>query len=131
MKSERHISITVAVFAMALLAFALRQVLTEAQWAGPEKFMRLSFWGLNIGLGLMVLSNLFPGGVLQLVDVLNHGYWHARSPAFLNERIVRYIEWARLPGDAIFIVAGVIPALVACGWTYNSVRKSLARGSGA
>jgi nitric oxide reductase subunit B len=114
---------------MALLVFALRQVLTDVQWAGPERFLQISFWGLNIGLALMVLSNLFPGGVLQLVDVLNHGYWHARGPEFLNERIVRYIEWARLPADIIFIVAGVIPALVASGWTIVSMRKSVGRQS--
>jgi nitric oxide reductase subunit B len=29
--------------AMALLAFALRQVLTDAQWARPKKFIRVSF----------------------------------------------------------------------------------------
>jgi nitric oxide reductase subunit B len=115
--------------AMALLVFALRQVLTDTQWATPEKFIRISFWGLNVGLALMVLSNLFPGGVLQLVDVLNHGYWHARGPEFLNERIVRYIEWARLPADTIFIVAGVIPALVASGWTIMSMRKPVGRQS--
>ena len=111
--------------AMALLVFALRQVLTDAQWATPEKFIRTSFWGLNIGLALMVVSNLFPAGVLQLVDVLNHGYWHARSPEFLNEEIVRMIEWARLPADIIFIAAGVLPALFATGWTYKSMTKRL------
>lgn len=115
--------------AMALVVFALRQVLTDAQWQTPEKFIRISFWGLNIGLALMVVSNLFPGGVLQLVDVLNYGYWHARGPEFLNERIVRYIEWARLPADIIFIVAGVVPAVLASGWTYMSVRKSVGRAS--
>jgi len=119
--------------AMALLVFALRQVLTDAQWQRPEKFIRISFWGLNIGLGLMVVSNLFPGGVLQLIDVLNHGYWHARSPEFLNERIVRYIEWARLPADGVFIAAGVIPVVVAVLVGYNSMRQSAAdsRSSGS
>ncbi len=112
--------------AMALLVFALRQVLTDAQWVVPEKFIRISFWGLNIGLALMVVSNLFPGGVLQLVDVLNHGYWHARGPEFLNERIVRYLEWARLPADGVFILAGVIPALLAALWTYKSMRQTAA-----
>lgn len=109
--------------AMALMVFALRQVSSDEQWSGPEKCFRLSFWGLNLGLGLMVVSNLFPGGVLQLVDVLNNGYWHARSPEFLNQRIVRIIEWLRLPGDVVFIGLGVFPALIAVGLTYRSVRK--------
>jgi nitric oxide reductase subunit B len=115
--------------AMALVVFALRQVSTDAQWATAEKFVRVSFWGLNIGLALMVLSNLFPGGVLQLIDVLNNGYWHARGPEFLNERIVRYIEWARLPADIIFILAGVVPVVVASGWTYRAMRQSQVRKS--
>jgi nitric oxide reductase subunit B len=112
--------------AMALLVFALRQVLSDDQWTGPEKFIRISFWGLNLGLALMVVSNLFPAGVLQLVDVLKHGYWHARGPEFLNERIVRVIEWARLPADGVFIVAGVLPALIAALLTYRMMRRAVA-----
>jgi nitric oxide reductase subunit B len=46
-----------------------------------EEVSRVSFWGLNLGLALMVLGNLFPGGVLQFVDVLRNGYWHARGIA--------------------------------------------------
>jgi nitric oxide reductase subunit B len=41
----------------------------------------------------MVVTNLFPGGVLQLNDVLKHGYWHARGPEFLSQEILRVIEW--------------------------------------
>jgi nitric oxide reductase subunit B len=110
--------------AMALMVFSLRQVLTDSEWARPEKMIRLSFWGLNIGLALMVVSNLFPAGVLRLIDVLHHGYWHARSPEFLNRDLVRMIEWARLPADAIFIVAGVLPAVGAAGIAYRSVREA-------
>jgi nitric oxide reductase subunit B len=110
--------------AVALMVFALRQVLTEEQWKRPEKFVMYSFWGLNVGLMLMVVTNLFPGGVLQLRDVLNHGYWHARGPLFLNEALVRTIEWLRLPGDLIFIVMGVGPAAIAALMTYNAIRQS-------
>ena len=49
-------------------------------------------WGLNIGLAMMVVTNLFPGGVLQFLDVLNNGYWHARGPEFLEGRIPRLID---------------------------------------
>jgi predicted urease superfamily metal-dependent hydrolase len=44
----------------------------------------------------------------------------------LNERIVRYIEWARLPADAVFIVAGVFPALIAALRTYKSMQQAAA-----
>ena len=110
--------------AMALLVFALRQVLTEAEWQRPARYVRCAFWGLNVGLALMVVTNLFPRGALQLRAVLQHGYWHARSPAFLRTNVVQMIEWLRLPGDAIFIGAGVVPAVIAATLTYRSVRRA-------
>ncbi len=113
--------------AVALTVFALRQVLTDEQWVRPEKFIKVSFWGLNIGLALMVITNLFPGGVLQFLDVLNNGYWHARGPEFLQGKIPRLIEWLRMPGDLIFIGLGVFPLLVAALLTYREMTKKIAR----
>ncbi len=104
--------------AMALTVMALRQVLPDEQWARPEKYIRVSFWGLNIGLALMVVGNLFPGGVLQFYDVLTNGYWHARSLAYTGGGLARFIEWCRLPGDLVFIFLGVVPMVMAAGLTY-------------
>jgi nitric oxide reductase subunit B len=42
------------------------------------------------------------------------GYWYARSLAFLNLPWVNVVEWARLPGDALFIVGGALPLLWLC-----------------
>ncbi len=103
---------------MALITIALRQVSTDEQWVRPEKYIRVSFWGLNAGLLLMVTANLFPGGILQVRDVLHNGYWHARGIHYLNQEFVRLIEWARLPGDAVFIALGVVPAVIAVGMVY-------------
>jgi len=110
--------------AISFIVFAMRQALPDEEWVRVEKYIRISFWGLNLGLGLMVLLNLFPGGVLQLLDVLKNGYWHARSPAFLDKRLTLLIEWLRLPADAIFILLGVVPLVVAAGLTYQTVRKT-------
>ncbi len=110
--------------AVALMVFALRQVLGDVEWARVERYIRVSFWGLNLGLALMVVTNLFPGGVLQLWDVLQNGYWHARGPEFLSGRIVRLVEWLRLPGDLVFIGLGVVPLLVAMGLAYRSVKRT-------
>jgi len=110
--------------AMALLVFALRQVLSDEQWRGPEKLIRISFWGLNGGLALMVVLNLFPAGVLQLWDVLNNGYWHARGQEFLGSRLVSTIEWMRLPADLIFIFLGVAPMFLAVVLGYMSMRAT-------
>lgn len=111
--------------AVALIVFALRQVLTDEQWVRPEKFVRVSFWGLNIGLALMVVTNLFPGGVLQFIDVLNNGYWHARGPEFLQGRIPRMIEWLRMPGDLIFIGLGIFPLFLASFQTWRATIKNI------
>ena len=108
---------------LALMMFAIRQVLSNEQWKRVEKYIRISFWGLNIGLAMMVLFSLFPGGVLQLRDVLINGYWHARSTAYLTEGMSKLIEWIRLPGDLVFGIVGVLPAVLAIGMTYWSIKK--------
>ncbi|MDE2059803.1 MAG: cbb3-type cytochrome c oxidase subunit I [candidate division NC10 bacterium] len=104
---------------LALMVIAFRQVLDEQQWQRVEKFVRVSFWGLNIGLAMMVILSLFPGGVLQLWDVLTNGYWHARGPEFMNQPFVRLLEWLRLPGDAVFIVFGAAPMALAAVLTWR------------
>ena len=107
---------------LALLVFALRQVLNDRQWAGIEKYIRVGFWGLNIGLLLMLVMSLFPGGVLQMTDVLNNGYWHARSQTFLGGSVIKFVEWARIVPDLIFALAGVVPVLIAAFLTYLTIR---------
>jgi nitric oxide reductase subunit B len=109
---------------LALMMFAIRQVLADEQWKRVEKYIRISFWGLNIGLALMVILSLFPGGVLQFRDVLMNGYWHARSPAYLTEGMSKLIEWVRLPGDLVFGIVGVLPVVIAIGLTYLYTRKN-------
>jgi nitric oxide reductase subunit B len=107
--------------ALALMVFAMRQVSTDEQWMKTEKYVRVSFLGLNTGLALMVATNLFPGGVMQFVDVLNNGYWHARGPEFLDS--IRIIEWLRMPADIIFIGLGVLPMLIAAALTWARMGK--------
>jgi nitric oxide reductase subunit B len=114
---------------VALLVFTSREVVTQAAWARLEKYVRLSFWGLNLGLASMIIFNLFPGGVLQLYDVLQNGYWHARSHEYLGSALARLIEWARLPGDLVFIFLGVTPLIWITVSTYLSLRGASAETS--
>jgi nitric oxide reductase subunit B len=110
--------------AMALLVLGLRHVLTDEQWALPEKFVKFSFWGLNIGLALMVITNLFPEGILQVWDVLENGYWHARSLEFIGTDRIRMLEWVSMPSHLILIIIGVVPMVIASGLTYLEIRKT-------
>jgi nitric oxide reductase subunit B len=113
--------------AIALLVFSVRHVSTEAEWDRLRPYFKVSFWGLNIGLAMMVAFSLFPGGVLQLKDVLENGYWHARSLDYTGQEMARLIEWLRTPGDVVFIVFGVAPALMAVTLCYLNVRTRAAR----
>lgn len=110
--------------AIALMVFTLRHLSHNHEWLKTEKYIKVSFFGLNIGLILMVVSNLFPGGVLQLIDVLNNGYWHARSPEFLNQHLMHTLEWLRIPGDLVFILFGCVPLVIATLLAYISIRKN-------
>jgi nitric oxide reductase subunit B len=105
------------------MVFILRETSDEATWAPLRKYVRCGFLGLNIGLAMMIVLSLFPGGVLQLYDVVEHGYWHARSLAYSSGALPRLIEWLRLPGDLVFIVLGALPILIAMGVGYRSLWK--------
>jgi nitric oxide reductase subunit B len=106
---------------VALMLFVLREAVTDAVWPRLEKFVRVSFWGLNIGLAMMVTLSLFPGGIMQVYDVINHGYWHARSLAYTATPMARTLEWMRMPGDLVFIFAGAIPLTIAVVLGYLSL----------
>ena len=110
--------------AMALLVLSLRHVLTEDQWALPAKFVQVSFWGLNVGLLLMVLTNLFPVGVMQLWDVLENGYWHARGLEFIGQDRIRLLEWYSLPSHGVLIGLGVAPMVAASALTYLKMKRA-------
>ena len=99
--------------AIALMVFVLRQTTSEARWPDIEKYIRCAFWGTNVGLALMVVMSLLPGGLLQVWDVLQNGYWHARSLEYIGSERSHLIEWLRMPGDVIFIVFGAVPLVIA------------------
>ena len=94
---------------IGLIVFVIRQTVTQELWLHLEKYVRMSFWGLNGGLLLMVILSLFPAGILQLSDVLENGYWHARGLAFTGSNMARMLEWSRFPGDLVFIIFGALP----------------------
>jgi nitric oxide reductase subunit B len=99
--------------AVALMIFVLREMVDGATWRAAEKFVRCAFFGLNLGLVLMCAMSMLPGGILQISDVLAHGYWHARSIAYTGTATARLIEWLRLPGDLVFILFGAMPLAAA------------------
>jgi nitric oxide reductase subunit B len=112
--------------ALALMTFVLRQSLDDRQWPRIEPCIRMSFFGTNIGLAMMVVMSLFPGGVLQVWDVVQHGYWHARGLEYTASDTARVLEWLRLPGDLVFIVLGAVPVVIATWKGWRMVRTQSA-----
>lgn len=99
--------------ALGVLVFCLRAMQSDAAWKGTEKFVRMGFWGANAGLALMVILDLFPGGVIQLWDSIANGYWHARRLTFLMGGTFHKLEWLRMVGDMVFLLAGALPITLA------------------
>ena len=99
--------------ALGVLVFCLRALSSDKAWGRAEKHIRRGFWGLNIGLALMILLDLFPAGVLQLWDVLTNGYWHGRHIEYLLGGTYHTLEWIRIVGDLIFLLLGAVPIVFA------------------
>src|SRR5262249_38143042 len=98
--------------ALAVLVFRPRALVDDARWSRVEPLVKTGFCGLNAGLALMVLLDLFPGGVLQLWDSLTNGYWHARRLAYLMTGTFHALEWARIVADGVFLASGVVPIVL-------------------
>jgi nitric oxide reductase subunit B len=60
------------------MTFVLRETVTDEAWSRLSRLIRIAFWGLNIRLAMMVVLSLFPGGIMQVRDVIENGYWHRR-----------------------------------------------------
>ena len=102
----------------ALLLFTVKSVRPNLVW--PEKLLKFAFWGINLGLGLMVLISVLPVGLLQTWAAVDVGYWYARSAEFLQAEPMQTLRWMRVVGDTIF-------ALGSFAFVIAIVRMTLAR----
>lgn len=95
--------------ALALMLFALREITPDHAW--NEKLFNLSFWGINIGLVMMMVFGLIPSGFYQLVQSVNHGTWYARSAEVINSSWMHWTVWLRIPGDIVFSLGALLMVL--------------------
>ncbi|MCL5102610.1 MAG: cbb3-type cytochrome c oxidase subunit I [Armatimonadetes bacterium] len=98
---------TYGMLAIGLMLFALRGLVKHGAWR--DGLIKLSFYGLNIGLFLMAIGTLLPVGILQVTDSFTNGLWHARSPVFYEQPLVKFFGTIRLVPDSIIILLGVVP----------------------
>ncbi|MGE3534663.1 MAG: nitric-oxide reductase large subunit [Parachlamydiales bacterium] len=106
--------------ALGITMFCMRAMQDEALWNRTRSAVKIGFWGLNIGMALMVALDLFPAGMIQLWDAMQNGYWHAREHSFLMTGAYHTLEWIRMIGDLTFIIVGAIPIVYAILVTFLS-----------
>ncbi len=82
--------------AVGLALFCIRYLIPEQRWS--DRAAKVSFWSLNVGLAWMVFATLFPLGLLQLYESVNHGYFEARSLKFTDQRHERVSRMAAAAG---------------------------------
>lgn len=92
---------------LAAMLFASRLLLKGNRWS--EKVIKSSFWGINAGLMLMVMLDLFPAGAIQFKSIVDNGLWFARSHEFTGGGIFEKLTWLRGIGASVFFFGGVIP----------------------
>jgi nitric oxide reductase subunit B len=96
---------------IGLMLFCLRGLSERAAWS--EGLLRPAFWGLNIGLAMMVFMSLVPSGIYQAWASISKGLWYARSPEIIHSTVMESLVWLRVPGDIVFAVGSVLLAVYA------------------
>jgi nitric oxide reductase subunit B len=123
--------------ALGLVLFVLRRLQPEGVW--KDRPLSLAFWGMNLGLALMIVLSLLPIGLAQTWASVDHGLWYARSAEFLQLPAIVTLRWLRIVGDTIFL--GGVAALawfvigLKTGWSYvegsrHAGRQALAGNAG-
>jgi nitric oxide reductase subunit B len=85
---------------IGLMLFVLRDMNKEAVW--KDRWIKIAFWSINIGLTAMVLISVLPIGLAQTVASVKEGLWYARSAEFLHQPALQTLKWLRVIGDTIF-----------------------------
>lgn len=110
---------------IGLMLFVLRDMDSVSVW--KEKWLKFSFWAINIGLMAMVLISVLPIGLAQTFASVQEGLWYARSAEFLQTPLIDTFKWLRVIGDTIFGLGTV--ALVwfifglKFGWSIDQGKK--------
>jgi len=90
---------------IGFVLFVLRSMYRDVKW--NENLMKVSFWGMNIGLLLMGVLSLLPIGIWQAVESIDKGMWYARSAELMQQTGMITLKWMRMIGDTLFTVGMV------------------------
>jgi nitric oxide reductase subunit B len=91
--------------ALGFTLLVLRYI--RPQYALNPGLMKLAFWGMNIGLALMIFTSLLPVGLIQFHASVSEGMWYARSEAFMQQDLLKTLRWGRTFGDVVFLLGAL------------------------
>lgn len=96
---------------IGLMLFCLRGL--YARHLHADRLLKPAYWGLNIGLGMMVFLSVLPAGIYQAWASVTTGLWFARSPEIIHSGVMETLVWMRVPGDIVFAAGAVLLAAYA------------------
>ena len=106
---------------LGLMLVVARKLSADRRW--KENLLAIAFWGMNVGLGLMIALSLLPIGLTQTWASIETGLWYARSADFLQLPWIEMLRWMRIVGDVTFAVGVAAFALfmigLITGWSYE------------
>ncbi|ANK82038.1 MAG: nitric oxide reductase large subunit [Rhizobiales bacterium NRL2] len=106
---------------IGLMLFCLRGLFPRTAWS--DRPLAWSFWLLNGGLAMMVLMSLFPVGIVQAWASVSEGLWYARSAEFLQQPLIHFLVWMRVPGDIVFSAGAGVLAVFAARLAFARLRQ--------
>ena len=96
---------------IGLMLFCLRGLFERSRHA--DRVLAPAFWGMNIGLAMMVFMSLLPAGIYQAYHSITTGLWYARAPEIVRGTVMETLVWLRVPGDVVFALGAVCLAVYA------------------
>jgi nitric oxide reductase subunit B len=94
---------------LGLILVIVQTTFKERKW--NNRVMGFAFWGLNIGLALMILLSLLPIGLIQAQASITTGLWYARGSELMQSELIQKLRWARAIGDIVFALGSFSLAL--------------------
>jgi nitric oxide reductase subunit B len=94
---------------LGLILLIVQTAFNRREW--NTRFMNFAFWGLNIGLALMILLSLLPVGMIQAYASMTHGLWYARGTELMQSDLILKLKWMRVVGDVIFACGSLALAI--------------------
>lgn len=107
---------------IGLMLFSWRGLVKKEYW--DDRMLKISFFGLNIGLLFLTLGTLFPVGIMQTWTSFKEGLWLARDASFFERGIVSFLGTIRIVPDLTIILIGVVPLAYFLFKTYPHLKAT-------